>query len=128
SIQLRLVNHVVASFTGTRPRTGATMTATAHSRDYSDPFWVRVRSPLGAMRPERQPAYGKAAIARSIGMRPRLGSLIEEEMARGWQSAAARRVSLSLLVVEIDRYQDYFTAYGKDAADDCLRRIREAVS
>jgi len=103
------------------------MTDTASSRDHSDPFWVRVRAALNARRPERQPAYGKAAIARSIGIRPKLGSIIEEEMARGWQSAAGRHVSLSLLVVEIDRFQDYFTAYGKDAADDCTRAIMGAI-
>lgn len=107
------------------------MTDTAIAKDQNEPFWTRVRAALGMMRPvaqERVPAYGQAAIARSIGMKPKLGVRIEEELAQGWTHAAARHVSLSLLVIEIDRFADYFTAYGKGEADHCLLAVMQAIT
>ena len=107
------------------------MTDTAIAKDLNDPFWTRVRTALGALRPqarERMPAYGQAAIARSIGIKPKLGARIEEELAHGWSHAAARRVSLSLLVIEIDRMTDYFTAYGKSSTDDCVLSVMQAIA
>ncbi|KQX41975.1 hypothetical protein ASD04_18095 [Devosia sp. Root436] len=107
------------------------MTDTAIAKDQSEPFWTRVRAALGALRPARQervPAYGQAAIARSIGMKPKLGIRIEDELAQGWSHAAARHVSLSLLVIEIDRFADYFTAYGKAEADQCLLAVMQAIT
>ena len=107
------------------------MTDTAIAKDQNEPFWTRVRAALGMMRPvaqERMPAYGQAAIARSIGMKPKLGVRIEEELAQGWTHAAARHVSLSLLVIEIDRFADYFTAYGKGEADHCLLAVMQAIT
>lgn len=102
------------------------MTDTSIAKD--DSFWMRVRTALGALRQERGPAYGQAAMARSMGIRPKLGARIEDELALGWRTAAARNVSLSLLVVEIDRYSDYFAAYGRDDADRCLRAVMEAIT
>ena len=108
------------------------MTDTAIAKQQQiEPFWARVRTALGALRPvrqERAPAYGKAAIARSIGMKPRLGPLIEDELAQGWEHAAARRVSLSLLVIEIDRFTEYFTAYGRGEADQCMLDVMQAIT
>jgi len=105
-----------------------TMTDTAIAKDGADSFWIRVRAALLAVRPrERVPAYGQAAIARSIGMKPRLGPRIEEELSHGWSQAAARRVSLSLLVIEVDRFAEYFTAYGRAEADQCLLAVMEAI-
>lgn len=106
------------------------MTDTAISKDDADGFWARVRQVLTGARPgrERAPAYGQAAIARSIGMKPRLGARIEEELVAGWNRARERHVSLSLLVIEIDRMGDYFAAYGKPAADDCVRVVMQAVA
>ena len=106
------------------------MTDLANGND-SDHFWARVRMALGVMRPvsrERQPAYGQAAIARQIGIKPRLGARIEEELGESWARAAARKVSMSLLVIEIDRMGDYFTSYGKDATDDCVRSVMQAIA
>lgn len=108
------------------------MTDTAISKDGSDPFWSRVRSALGALRPvrqqrERAPAYGQAAIARTLGMRTRLGTKIDEELAQSWSRSAERNVSLSLLVVEMDRSKEYFTAYGKASTDDCLSAMQAAI-
>jgi diguanylate cyclase (GGDEF)-like protein len=106
------------------------MTDTAISKEQGEPFWTRVRVALGAMRPvrqERAPAYGQAAIARSMGMKPKLGARIEEELHQGWTHSAARRVSMSLMVIEIDRFADYFTAYGRGEADQCLLTVMQAI-
>jgi diguanylate cyclase (GGDEF)-like protein len=107
------------------------MTDIATIKETADPFWMRVRMALGAMRPaqqERAPAYGQAAMARSIGMKPRLGTRIEEELAGAWRHSAERRVSLSLLVIELDRFKEYFAAYGKGEADDCLLMVLQAIN
>ena len=107
------------------------MTDTAITKDQAEPFWTRVRAALGALRPvrqERAPAYGKAAIARSMGMKPRLGARIEEELSHGWSQSAAQRVSMSLVVIEIDRFADYFAAYGRAEADQCLQSVMEAIT
>ena len=107
------------------------MTDSVIIKETGEPFWARVRVALGALRPvqkERVPAYGQAAIARSIGIKPKLGARIEEELAAGWNHSAARRVSLSLLVIEIDRMADYFTAYGKAETDDCVLAVMRAVT
>ena len=107
------------------------MTDTAIAKEQNEPFWTRVRAALGMMRPVRQervPAYGQAAIARSIGMKPKLGTRIEDELVQGWNHAAARHVSLSLLVIEIDRFSDYFAAYGRGEADHCLLAVMQAIT
>jgi diguanylate cyclase (GGDEF)-like protein len=97
----------------------------------AEPFWTRVRAALGALSPvrsERGPAYGQAAIARSIGIKPKLGQLIEDELVHGWANAAGRHVSLGLLVIEIDRSTDYFGAYGKQSTDDCVLAVMQAIT
>lgn len=107
------------------------MSDIATLKDHDDHFWNRVRHALAALRPQKReklPAYGQAAIARSIGMKPRLGARIDEELAAGWRSAAGRNVSLSLVVVEIDRFADYFTAYGRGATEDCLAAVQQAIT
>lgn len=107
------------------------MTDTAITKEQAEPFWTRVRAALGALRPvrqERASAYGKAAIARSMGMKPRLGARIEEELSHGWSQSAARRVSISLMVIEIDRFADYFAAYGRAEADQCLQTVMEVIT
>lgn len=106
------------------------MTDTVISKDTADGLWTRLRQALTGSRPgpERAPAYGQAAIARSIGMKPKLGARIEEELLAGWNRAAHSRVSLSLLVIEIDRIADYFNAYGKAAADECVLAVMQAIA
>jgi diguanylate cyclase (GGDEF)-like protein len=93
-------------------------------------FWARVRVALGLVRPDRvgDPAHGQAAIARQLGIKPRLGSRIEDELAQGWSVAAGRRVSLSLLVIEIDRAAEFHQAYGREAMDDCMRQVMAVVA
>ena len=104
------------------------MSETVHSKDTSA-FWARVRTALTVLRPEgeRKPSYGQAAIARQIGFKPKLGALIEEELAMGWRLSGLRNVSLSLLVVEIDRYAEYFAAYGQDETDAMLLDVQAAI-
>lgn len=108
------------------------MTDTSVVKDHQqEHFWTRVRSALTVLRPARQeraPAYGQAAIARSFGMKPKLGTRIEEELAQGWTYAAARRVSLSLLVIEIDRFAEYFAFYGRGEADHCIAAVMDAIA
>lgn len=96
----------------------------------AEPFWTRVRGAIGALRPDRDrlPAYGQAAIARTVGMKPRLGSRIEEELNQGWTQAAGRRVSLSLVVLEIDRVSEYYTAYGRAALDESVLKVMTAIA
>ena len=87
------------------------MTDTATDKDIAEPFWVRVSAALAAMRPvaaNREPAYEQPSIVRTMGMRPKLGARIDEELAEGWAVAATRHVSLSLLLIEVDRMSDYF--------------------
>lgn len=107
------------------------MTDTATAKEPTEPFWTRVRAALGVLRPvrqERAPAYGQAAIARSFGIRPKLGARIDDELAQGWSHAAARRVSMSLLVIEIDRFADYFTGYGRTQTDECLLAVMQSIT
>lgn len=106
------------------------MTDIVTTKASADPFWIRVREALGALRPvsqEHSPAYGKAAIARSIGMKPRLGTRIEEELVGAWTRSAERKVSLSLLVIELDRFKEYATGYSKYEMDDCLSAATDAI-
>lgn len=106
------------------------MTDSTLSTSADDHFWSRVRNALGAIgqRRARVPAYGQAAIARTIGMKPKLGARIEEELVNGWNRAATQHVSLSLLVIEIDRFREYFTAYGKPATDATTGRVMQAIA
>lgn len=103
-------------------------------RAENEPFWDRVRAALGGLRPlshaeiEPKPAYGKAAIARSLGMKPRLSAMLEEELVTAWHSAGAQKVSLSLLVIEVDRFGDYFNAYGRAVTDDCLKSVLHTIN
>ena len=107
------------------------MTDTVIDKDIAEPFWSRVRGALEALRPASRSSRVEQdvpAMARAIGKRPKTGAVIDEELANGWASAAARHVSLSLLVIEIDRMNDYLTAYGKPAADDCAASVMQAVA
>lgn len=104
------------------------MSMPATSKDQADFFWTRVRTALHAMRPLREPGYGQAAMARSMGMRPRLGAMIEQELAEGWAKAADKHVSLSLLVIEIDRASDFFAAYDAETAAQGVHAVMRAIT
>jgi len=44
-----------------------------------------------------------------------------------WQRAMRETNPIALLVVEIDRFDDYRAHYGKQVADDCLRQVAHAL-
>lgn len=107
------------------------MTETVIEKHSDEALWPRVRAALAGLRPAaglRETAYEQPALPRAMGMRPKLGERIDEELAKGWSAAAARKVSLSLLVIEIDGLSDYFSAYGKEAADDCVTSVMGAIT
>lgn len=89
-----------------------------------DPFWQRVRQAIMGMRLNRQrdtrktpqPATGRGLNAR-----------IEEELRAAWLQSAGRNVSLSVLVVELDLVPEFFSVYGRAAADDCIAAAMQAI-
>lgn len=90
----------------------------------NDGFWARVRSVLG--RGEPVPAYGHASIG-SPAKKARPAQRIEENLRHGWVESAQRHVSLCVLALELDRYPEYFAAYGRDAVEHSLDRLHEAI-
>jgi diguanylate cyclase (GGDEF)-like protein len=90
-----------------------------------DGFWNRVRTALDALRPaDRDPAFGRAEIDRSAG-----ASLeaLEQELRRSWAQSAAKGAPLSLLLIEIDRFGDYLTAYGSGEAETCVQTLGQLI-
>lgn len=94
--------------------------------DRKDKFWNRVRSLLTKGAAGR--GAGGAAMLRGFDRRQGSGRPIEEELQGAWMLAAERRVSLCVMALEIDCFSDYLTAYGRDAADDCLEALDQAIS
>ena len=106
------------------------MTDYSLAKDADGNFWLRVREALENLHPMRSGAsmgYRQAAMARAMGLKQKLGAQIDAELASGWASAAARHVSLSLLVIELDLMNEYLVAYGKDASDDCIQAVTAAL-
>lgn len=100
-------------------------------KDDHDAFWTRIRAALEAVRPggrqEREPAYGRAAIARGLGMRTRLGERVEEALEHAWVHCAERRVTLSLLLIGIDRFKDLHLVYERGAIERELKAVETAL-
>ncbi len=90
----------------------------------SDGFWARVRSVLG--RGNAEPAYGMSAVG-NPQKKARPAQRIDEELRRGWTEAGQRNVSLCVLAMEMDRYPEYFAAYGRDAVEHNLDRLLEII-
>ncbi|OAM76719.1 diguanylate cyclase domain-containing protein [Devosia elaeis] len=90
----------------------------------NDSFWVRVRAVLG--RNPAEPAYGQSAIG-NPEKKSRPAQRIEEELRRGWTESAQRHVSLCVLAMEMDRYPEYFAAYGKDVVEHSLDHLLETI-
>jgi len=105
------------------------MTDTAATTQQTEHFWTRVRSALGAIRPVKShvPAYGEAEIAKSNPPRNGPSDAIEDILAESWAFTAERKMGMALLVVELDRIAEYFTAYGRDATEDCVMQVMQAV-
>ena len=92
-----------------------------------DGFWARVRASLGR-RANDEPAYGRPAIARTPGRRLRAEPGVDDALRQGWALAAQRQVSLCVMALEIDRHDDYFGAYGRDAAEECLDTLHGVIA
>lgn len=93
----------------------------------NDGLWARIRTALARGADVPEPAYGQPAIARNPNKKPRLAQRIDEELRRGWSHCAERNVSLCVLALEIDRYAEYFAAYGREAVEECVESIEETV-
>lgn len=100
-------------------------------KDDYDALWGRIRAALEAMRPggrqDREPAYGRAAIARSLGIRTRLGERIEEALDEAWTHCAERRVTLSILLIGIDRFKDLHVVYERGIIERELKAVETAL-
>lgn len=90
----------------------------------NDGFWARVRSVLG--RGESVPPYGQANIGHPA-KKSRPAQRIDDELRRGFADSAQRQVSLCVLAMEMDRYSEYFAAYGRDEAEHVFDRLEETI-
>jgi diguanylate cyclase (GGDEF)-like protein/PAS domain S-box-containing protein len=52
----------------------------------------------------------------------------DEALVQEWRRAARDQSSLSLVMVDIDRFKGFNDRYGHLAGDDCLRRVAAAVA
>lgn len=90
-----------------------------------DRFWQRVRALLGRQADNRR--NDGATVLRALGKRHATGRPLEEELQNGWLIASERNVSLCVLAMEIDCFDEYLAAYGRDAAEDCLEQIDHVI-
>ncbi|MDB5623362.1 MAG: diguanylate cyclase [Devosia sp.] len=95
-----------------------------------DLFWDRLRSALQGLRPARLSAPatridGRPSIATA---RPAMDP--ETDAALDWAWHTARRMDgpVSLLLIGIDRRDDYLRIYGSETGEDCARLVGEAIS
>ncbi|MDV3251561.1 diguanylate cyclase [Devosia sp. BK] len=89
-------------------------------------FWQRVRTILGRHAALR--GSGGAEALEAMRKRYPAGRPIEEELQRAWLMASERRVSLCVVAVEIDCYVEYLSAYGRDAAEDCMETLERLIA
>ncbi len=52
----------------------------------------------------------------------------DKRLVREWQYASRERLSISLLMVDVDRFKLYNDHYGHPAGDKCLRRIASILT
>jgi diguanylate cyclase (GGDEF)-like protein len=98
------------------------MTDVAHK----DKLWHRVRMMLG-----RGPGFlhrDETSTPRSLERRATGARPMDEELHQGWMLSAERNVSLCVMALEIDCFAEYLAAYGRDAAEDCLEQLDQAIS
>jgi diguanylate cyclase (GGDEF)-like protein len=88
----------------------------------NDGFWARVRAVLGGAQGDEVGGIGQP------GRKPRPAQPIEDELQRGWDEAAQRRVSLCVLALEMDGYPDYFAAYGRETVEASLETLESVIS
>jgi diguanylate cyclase (GGDEF)-like protein len=90
-----------------------------------DNFWLRVRAML-----RRNPVAGKMldGSAATAQRRPNSNRLIDEELRRAWSFAGERKVSMCVLMLEIDCHAEYFSVYGRDAAEDAMDCLERTIA
>jgi diguanylate cyclase (GGDEF)-like protein len=54
--------------------------------------------------------------------------MFDEQVARLWQQALRERVSLGLLIVDIDHFKNFNDTLGHQAGDECLARIASVLA
>ena len=60
------------------------------------------------------------------GMANRRG--LEEFLKREWKWAVRKKLSLSLIMADIDFFKKYNDSYGHQAGDECLKRLAQCLS
>jgi diguanylate cyclase (GGDEF)-like protein len=88
-------------------------------------LWARIRA---ALTRTDAPAYGQPTIAQNPNKKLRSAQRIDDELRRRWNEAAGRNVSLCVLALEVDRFADYHTAYGREAVEQCLLSLEEMIT
>jgi len=101
-------------------------------------FWDRVTSVLkpggaaknsaGPRRLGRRGAGGDGhAQITPLSTRTARAQQIDEAFEAGWSQCELRRVSMAVVVIEVDRFREYGRAYGPVAAENCLLAVQTAI-
>ncbi|MCA1778994.1 MAG: GGDEF domain-containing protein [Xanthomonadaceae bacterium] len=51
----------------------------------------------------------------------------EEMLSRLWTNAVAEKISISVILLDIDRFKQYNDSAGHQAGDECLRQVATAL-
>ena len=91
-------------------------------------FWERVRWALETLRPSRLPKFADPAEGTRVAPRPAMDPETDAALGWAWQTARRLGAPVSLLLVGIDREDDYLRSYGAQAAEECAVLVGDAIS